>query len=253
MPLSDAPAPLRVAIVDDETLARSVVREYLQAIDGIAIVAECANGFEAVKAVAELKPDLLLLDVQMPKLNGFEVVDLVGHDVAVVFITAHDEFALKAFEVHAVDYLMKPLGADRLAEAIARARDRVARRERVPPALVAAATHEAGPATRVLIRDGARVHVIPAAKIDYVQAQDDYVAYRSEGRSHLKEQTLAEAESLLDAATFVRVHRSYLLNIDRLSRVELDERGNHVALLTTGERVPVSRSGHTRLTSALGS
>ncbi len=254
MPLPESPASLRVAIVDDEALARSVVREYLEALSGVDIVAECANGFEAVKAVADLKPDLLLLDVQMPKLNGFEVIELVGRDVAVVFTTAHDEFALKAFEVHAVDYLLKPFGADRLAEAIARARDRVARHEPMPPAFVAAATRTAGvAAARVLIRDGASVHVIPVAKVDYVQAQDDYVAYRSEGRTHLKEQTLAEAEASLDPARFVRVHRSYLLNLDRLARVELDERGNHVALLTTGERVPVSRSGHARLTAALGS
>ena len=253
MPQPETPAPLRVAVVDDEALARGLVREYLRSIEGVEVVAECANGFDAVKAVAELKPDLLLLDVQMPKLNGFEVVELVGRDVAVIFTTAHDEFALKAFEVHAVDYLLKPFGAERLAEAIARARERVARHEPVPPAFVAAATFAGGAAARVLVRDGAKVHVLQASAIDYVQAQDDYVAYRSAGQTHLKEQTLAEAETSLNPATFVRVHRSYLLNIDRLARVELDERGNHVALLTTGERVPVSRSGHARLTAALGS
>src|SRR4029077_18907166 len=125
-------APIRVAIVDDEALARSVLREYLAALPDVEVVAECANGFEAVKVVAELKPDLLLLDVQMPKLNGFEVLDLVGRDVAVIFVTAYDQYALRAFEVHAVDYLLKPFSAERLAEAIARARDRASRGEKMP-------------------------------------------------------------------------------------------------------------------------
>ncbi len=243
---------LRIGIVDDEELARRVVREYLGSIPDVEIVAECANGFEAVKAVAELRPDLLLLDVQMPKLNGFEVVELVGRDVAVVFTTAYDEYALRAFEINAVDYLLKPFSGERLAEAIARARERIARREPQPVAALAAAGRTGGgPAARVLVRDGARVHVIPVDTIDYVQAQDDYVAYRAGGKQYLKEQTLAEAEASLDPARFVRIHRSYLLNLDRLARVELDERENRVATLTTGERLPVSRSGHARLTQAL--
>ncbi|MEQ1730344.1 MAG: LytTR family DNA-binding domain-containing protein, partial [Vicinamibacterales bacterium] len=235
-------AALRVAIVDDEELARLVLREYLAGLAGIEVVAECANGFEAVKAVAELAPDLLLLDVQMPKLNGFEVLELVGRDVAVVFTTAHDAYALQAFEVHAVDYLMKPFSAERLAAAIERARERLARRD--PSALsgLSAAVRPApGTSTRVLVRDGARVDVIPVDQIDFIQAQDDYVAYAARGRRYLKEQTLAEVEASLDPARFIRVHRSYLINLDRLTRVDLRERENRVALLTTGDRVPVSR------------
>ncbi|HUR35351.1 MAG TPA: LytTR family DNA-binding domain-containing protein [Vicinamibacterales bacterium] len=249
--MTDRPS-LRLAIVDDEELARRVLREFLSSMPDIEIVAECSNGFEAVKAVSDVRPDLLLLDVQMPKLNGFEVLELVGSEVAVVFTTAHDEYALRAFEVHAVDYLLKPFNAERLAAALDRARERMARRERLPVTALAAAARPAGaPSTRVLVRDGGRVHVIPTDKIDYVQAQDDYVAYHGEGRHHLKEQTLADVEASLDPARFVRVHRSYLLNIDRLARVELDERENRVAILTTGARLPVSRSGHARLTAAL--
>jgi len=244
--------PLRLAIVDDEELARRVLREFLTSMPDIAVVAECANGFEAVKAVADLHPDVLLLDVQMPKLNGFEVIELVGRDVAVVFTTAHDEYALRAFEVHAVDYLLKPFNAERLANALSRVRERLARHEPLPAAALAATARPPGvPSTRVLVRDGARVHVIPADAIDYVQAQDDYVAYHSEGKEYLKEQTLAEVETMLDPARFVRVHRSYVLNLDRLARVELDKRENRVATLTTGEHLPVSRSGHARLTAAL--
>ncbi|MBS1820223.1 MAG: response regulator transcription factor [Acidobacteria bacterium] len=247
-------APLRVAIVDDELLARQVVREYLSTLPDLEIVAECANGFEAVKAVSDVAPDLLLLDVQMPKLNGFEVLELVGRDVAVIFTTAHDEYAIRAFDVNAVDYLMKPFSAERLAEAVARARERIARREPAPVAALAATVRQtAGHAARVLVRDGGRVHVIPVDQIDVVQAQDDYVAYTSHGRQYLKEQTLAEVEATLDPSRFVRVHRSFIINLDRLTRVELDERENRVALLSTGQRVPVSRSGHARLTERLGS
>jgi two-component system LytT family response regulator len=138
--MTDAPSPrLRVAIVDDEDLARAVVRECLAAMLDVEVVAECANGFEAVKAVSDLRPDLLLLDVQMPKLDGFEVLELVGHDVAVVFLTAYDQYALRAFEVHAVDYLLKPFSAERLGAALDRARERLGRGERVPVQELAAA------------------------------------------------------------------------------------------------------------------
>ena len=244
---------LRVAIVDDEDLARVVVREYLTAMPDVDIVAECANGFEAVKAVSDLHPDLLILDVQMPKLNGFEVLELVGRDVAVVFITAYDQYAIRAFEVHAVDYLLKPFAADRLAAALDRVRERLGRGDTLPIQELAAAGQPAqGHTRRILVRDGPRVHVLPVEKIEYVQAQDDYVCFRCEGKEYLKEQTLGALEALLDPARFVRIHRSFLLNLDRLSRVELDERENRVAVLTDGKRLPISRTGHTRLNELLG-
>jgi two-component system LytT family response regulator len=241
-------APIRVAVVDDEALARSVLREYLAALPDVEVVAECANGFEAVKVVSELQPDLLLLDVQMPKLDGFEVLDLVGRDV----VTAYDQYALRAFEVHAVDYLLKPFSAERLAEALARARERLSRGERLPAAAIAKAARPANShASRVLVRDGSRVHVLPVPKIAYVQAQDDYAAFFCDGKEYLKEQTLTEVESSLDPAKFVRIHRSYVLNLDWLSRVELDERENRIAILTDGRRLPVSRAGYTRLAELL--
>ena len=245
--------PLRIAVVDDEPLARAVLCEFLASEANVEVVAQCANGFEAVKAVSELTPDLLLLDVQMPKLDGFEVLDLVGRDVAVVFTTAYDQYALRAFEVHAVDYLLKPISAERLSEALARVRERLGRGERAasPGAMAAAAKPREGHAHRVLVRDGPRVHVIPVDKIDYVQAQDDYVCFRSEGKDYLKEQTLAETETSLDPKVFVRIHRSYLLNLSRLARVDQDERENRVAVLTDGRRLPVSRAGYQRLSSLL--
>ena len=251
--MTDAPRPgIRVAIVDDEPLARAVIREYLEAVGGAEIVAECANGFEAVKVVSELHPDLPFLDVQMPKLDGFEVLELVGHDVAVIFVTAYDQYAIRAFDVHAVDYLLKPFSAERLGEALARARDRLQRGERAPMAQLAAAVRStASRSGRVLVRDGSRVHVLPVGKINYVQAQDDYVSYRCDGKDYLKEQTLAEAEAALDPAKFVRIHRSYLLNLEYLARIESGERENRFAILTDGQRLPVSRAGYGRLDKRL--
>ena len=244
---------LKIAIVDDEDLARAVVREYLAGIPDVEIVAECANGFEAVKAVSELQPDLLILDVQMPKLNGFEVLELVRRDVAVVFVTAYDQYAIRAFEVHAVDYLLKPFGADRLAASIDRVRERLGRGEPLPVHdLTAAAQSAHGPAHRVLVRDGSRVHVLPVEKIEYAQAQDDYVCIRCEGKEYLKEQTLAELETTLDPEKFVRIHRSFLLSLDRLARVELGERENRIAILNDGRRLPISRTGYVRLSALLG-
>jgi two-component system LytT family response regulator len=245
-------APVRAVVVDDEELARALLRELLAAHADVEIVAECANGFEAVKAVMELKPDLLLLDVQMPKLDGFDVIELVGPDVPVIFVTAYDTFALRAFEVHAVDYLLKPFGPERLAEALDLARGRIRLREAEPVRdLVATARSKHLPIGRVLIRDRAEVHVVPAEKIDYVEAQDDYVAIQAAGRRYLKEQTLADLERLLDPGRFVRIHRRYLLNITRLARIEQSVTDSRAAVLTDGTELPISRTGYARLRELL--
>ncbi|HVW03849.1 MAG TPA: LytTR family DNA-binding domain-containing protein [Vicinamibacterales bacterium] len=244
---------LRAVIVDDEEPARMAVRQGLAELGGVEIIAECANGFEAVKVVAESRPDVVLLDVQMPKLDGFEVLELIGREVPVIFVTAYDEFALRAFEVHAVDYLLKPFTTDRLAAAIARVRQRAAAAAPAPsPSAIAASARPPGATIdRVVVRDGAQVHVLPLDKIDYVEAQDDYVAFHVAGRTILKDQTLGDLESRLDARRFVRIHRSYLLNIERLSRVELYAKDSRVAILVDGTKLPVSRSGYQRLQALL--
>jgi two-component system LytT family response regulator len=239
---------LSVIIVDDEELARKILREYLSAQPDVEIVAECANGFEAVKAVAEDKPDLLFLDIQMPKLDGFEVLELIDADLAVVFVTAYDQYALRAFEVHAVDYLLKPFSPERLEEALGRARERVERKESPRyEKLIAESRVRSKPLERVLVRDGSRVHVIPVGKIDYVEAQDDYVCFKSGGKDYLKQETLGNLEELLDPERFIRVHRSYILNVERLVKLELYAKDSRVAILTDGTRLPVSRSGYARL------
>ena len=245
---------MRVLIVDDEDLARAVLRELLTAHPEVEIVGEAANGFAAVKLAEELAPDLLFLDIQMPKLSGFEVMELLGEKVAVIFVTAYDEFALKAFDVHAVDYLLKPVEPARLGEAIARAAQRLAENQARPSAVaVAAAAQPPGrPIERVLIREEGRVHVLPLGKIDFVEAKDDYLSFAVAGKRRLTQQTMAELAAQLDGSRFVRVHRSYLLNIERLARLELYAKDSWIAILADGARIPVSRSGHARLKELLG-
>jgi two-component system LytT family response regulator len=242
---------LRVVIVDDEEPARLALRQDLDAIGGLEIVAECANGFDAVKVVSERRPDLIFLDVQMPKLDGFEVLELIGTEVPVIFVTAHDTFALRAFDVHAVDYLLKPFARDRLAAAIDRARARQQSEPPSPAALRAASRPPGAPLERVVIRDGPHVHVVPVDRIDYVEAQDDYLAFRTGGRMLLKEQTLADLEAQLEPRRFVRIHRSYLLNIERLAKVEMYAKDSRIAILTDGTKLPVSRAGYQRLQALL--
>jgi two-component system LytT family response regulator len=247
----EADKRIRAIIVDDEELARQVLRELLASHPEIELVAECANGFEAVKSVIELKPDLLFLDVQMPKLDGFEVLELVGRDLAVVFVTAYDSFAIRAFEVHAVDYLLKPFGADRLEAALARAKERLGGKAPSPTELAAAARPLSQYLERIVVRDGTRVFIIPVLKLDYAEAQDDYVALCAEGKKHLKQQTLAELEKALDPARFLRVHRSYVVNLERIAKLEPYAKDSHLAILTNGTQLPVSRAGYARLRSVL--
>lgn len=239
---------LRILIVDDEELARAVVREHLAAHGDVEVLGEAANGFEAVKLAAELKPDLVFLDVQMPKLDGFEVLALLDGPPAVIFVTAYDQHALRAFDAHAVDYLLKPFAKDRFDAALDKARRAVGARPApdLAPTLQTAA-REGRPLERIVVKDGAKVTLVPLDKLDYVQAQDDYVLLRTEGRDLLKQQTLSSLESQLDASRFIRIHRSYILNLDRLARLEQDSKDHWEALLRDGTRLPVSKTGYQRL------
>jgi two-component system LytT family response regulator len=197
----------------------------------------------------------MLLDVQMPKLSGFEVLELLAERApAVVFITAHDEFALRAFEVHAVDYLMKPVEPARLSAALERAAERMKTSVPAPAAYELAATaHPPGrPLERILVREGGRVHVLPVDRIDFVEAQDDYLSFVSGGKRQRKQQTMADVEAQLDRSRFVRIHRSFLLNVERLARIEPYAKDSWLAVLTDGSRLPVSRTGYSRLKELIG-
>jgi two-component system LytT family response regulator len=246
------PSILKTIIVDDEELARSLLREYCSYHSNIQIVAECANGFEAVKAVSELHPDMIFLDIQMPKLSGFEVIELLDEPPAVIFVTAFDQYALKAFDVHAVDYLLKPYGKERFNEALDLAMKRLNKHQTGRTKQIAAESKPSGQLLeRILIKEGSKVLVIPVEKIDFIEAQDDYASFRYEGKSHLKMQRLAELESSLDPRRFVRIHRSYILNIERLSKIELFAKESRTAVLKDGTQLPVSRTGYDKLKELL--
>ena len=242
---------MRVIIVDDEHRARAVLREFLSHHADVDIVAECANGFEAVKAIAQLAPDLVLLDIQMPKLDGFEVAELAGAGVRYLFVTAFDQFALRAFEVHAVDYLLKPFSRARFDQALAHARVRNEATVAPVAPMLADAAQRNGPVTRVLIRDGAHVQVVQAADIDTMEAQDDYVRITAGAKSWLKHARLADLESQLDPAAFVRIHRSWIVALRAVARIEAVTKDSYCAVLHDGARLPVSRTGYLRLRQLL--
>ena len=246
---------MRVLVVDDETLARAILIEHLGKVPDVEVVGQAANGFEAVKLTEELNPELIFLDIQMPKLSGFEVLELLGERApAVVFTTAFDEFALRAFEVHAVDYLLKPVEPARLAAAVERAAERL--RNRTPPPspqeLAAAARPPGRALERVLIRHEGRVHVLPLERIDFIEAQDDYLSFSIGGKRLRKQQTMTELESQLDATRFVRIHRSFILNVERLARIDLYGKDSWLAILSDGTKLPMSRTGHAKLKELIG-
>jgi two-component system LytT family response regulator len=246
---------MRILIVDDEALAREFLIEQLAGIPGTEVIGQAANGFEAVKLTEELSPELLLLDVQMPKLSGFEVLELLGPRAPrVIFVTAFDEFALRAFEVHAIDYLLKPVEPARLAAACARAQANIASGAAAtsPETLAAAARPPGRSLERVLIRENARVHVLPVELLDFIEAQDDYLSFATGGKRLRKQQTLTDIEAQLDPARFVRIHRSFLLNIERLARIEPYAKDSWLAILQDGTRLPLSRKGYQRLRELIG-
>ena len=238
-----------VLIVDDEPLAREALVEALSGFQDIEIVGECSNGFEAVKAINESRPDIVFLDIQMPKLDGFDVLELLGENPPyIVFVTAYDEYALKAFESHALDYILKPVRPDRLETTFAKVNERLEAKSSPPmDGLLADRRERNKPLDRILVRDRANVYIIAAEDIVYFEAQDDYVGIHTREGSFLKKETLSRLEKLLDARQFIRVHRSYLLNISYLSKIEPYTKDSRIAILKGGNTLPVSRSGYTKL------
>ena len=243
----------KALIVDDEELARKLLREMLASHPEIEIVGECGNGMEAVKAVAEHEPELLFLDVQMPKLSGFDVLELVDPaGLAVIFVTAFDQYAMKAFDVHAVDYLLKPYSKERFEAALERAKSQKAKKAPEAAALAATARPAGQFLERIVVKDGTKVTLVPTAKLDYVEALDDYVSLATEGKKLLKQQTISSLEAALDPAVFVRIHRSFVVNFERVSRIEPYGKESKVAVLGNGVKLPVSRAGYERLRKVMG-
>ena len=239
---------LRALIVDDEDLARHLIREYLQGHADIEIVGECENGLDAVKQIGALAPDLVFLDIQMPRLTGLEVLELTGRRSGVIFTTAYDEHAIKAFDLHAVDYLLKPFSKARFDDALARARTLHAPAGVTSaPALDALVARRTAPLERILIRDREQVHVIAIEQVECIEAQGDYLAIHVDGKCHLKPQRISEIEEQLDATRFLRVHRSFIISLAHLQAIERPGPDRHAARLRSGKRVPISRSGYEKL------
>ncbi|PKN46574.1 MAG: DNA-binding response regulator [Deltaproteobacteria bacterium HGW-Deltaproteobacteria-17] len=244
---------MNAIIVDDEKLARLYLAELVAEFPEVRVVATCHDGFEAVKAITEHRPDLVFLDIQMPRLDGFEVLELVDRSaLAVVFVTAFDQYALKAFDAHAVDYLLKPFSRDRLAAALAKVRRNFSGGLPGVDLMRRTLRPDEKYLGRIVVRDGAAVTIIPCGEVTSLCAEDDYVNIRSGGGSVLKHQTLASLEQSLDPERFVRIHRSAIINIEKLERIELLERDHYEAVLLDGQRLRISRAGHQRLRELLG-
>ncbi|MBK7442705.1 MAG: response regulator [Bacteroidetes bacterium] len=243
---------IKVIIIDDEPLARSIVREYITQYNDIEVVAECGDGFEGVKAITQFEPDLIFFDIQMPKINGFEMLELLDKMPLVIFTTAFDEYALKAFEIHAIDYLLKPFNKERFDKAVSRWKALQPPRSSNTPALLETIAEQEQQPQRVVIKLNNKIKIIPFSDIIYIEAAEDYVfIHTSEGR-YMKHKTMTFFENALDKNIYVRCHRSFIVNVQLINRLEVYEKDSHVAILTTGAKVQVSKSGYSKLKSVLG-
>jgi two-component system LytT family response regulator len=279
----DHSSPITAIIIDDEPLARMIVVEYLQSYPEITLLQECSDGFEGIKAIQQHHPDLIFLDIQMPKINGFEMLELVEDSPAVIFTTAFDEYAIRAFEAHAVDYLLKPFSKDRFDKALRKWLDQHADHQaaraaaaEATPATSPADTHatpavapgEPTPATqqslldtaaespsqqqRVVVKTGGKIKIIPLEDIHYLEAADDYVKIHTHNGAFLKNRTMGYFEKVLDPNRFVRTHRSYIINIQQVTRIDPYEKDSHLCVLSSGAQVPVSKAGYMKLKTVLG-
>ena len=249
---------IRVLIIDDEHLAREIVRVYLSEDEQIEIIGECSDGFDGFKQINDLKPDLVFLDVMMPKLTGFEMLELVENPPVIVFSTAYDEYAIKAFEKNAVDYLLKPYALERFNEALEKAKAKVSTKEFTSQkaasglaAVVNAHFESAEIIRRIVVKTGSKINIVSVDKIKYLEAMDDYVKIYTEEGKYLKQNTMKHYESYLPQDDFLRVHRSYIVRIKEISRLELIGKESHIALLHDGTELSVSRSGYKRLKEVL--
>lgn len=246
---------IRALLIDDEPLARMVVREYLMGFPQIEVLQECGDGFEGLKAIQQHQPDLIFLDVQMPKINGFEMLELVDEQPAVIFTTAFDEYAIKAFEAHATDYLLKPFSKDRFNKAIEKflaQAPHTAAPKQEQEQLLETASHSPAQHERIVVKTGTKVKIIPVADVQYLQADDDYVSVFTQEGSYLKNKTMSFFEQTLDGRQFVRVHRSYIVSVQEITRIDPYEKDSHLAILKSGAKIPVSKTGYVKLKQVLG-
>lgn len=244
---------IRVLIVDDESLARSLVRTYLSDIPGVEVLGECENGFDALKVIQEQKPDLIFLDIQMPKIDGFELLEVLDHKPEIIFTTAFEQYAIKAFEKNAADYLLKPFSKERFRQALEKARQRISTPSQPGETssqiekLQQHFDEEPAKLERIITRLGSKITVIPVEKIWYFEAADDYVMIHSELGQHLKEKTMKYFEGHLPQQQFIRIHRSFIANISQITSLELYSKDSYLAVMKSGAKLKVSAEGYRRL------
>ncbi len=244
----------KVIIIDDEPLARSLVKAYLKSYAELQVVEECNNGFEGVKAIQQHQPDLIFLDIQMPKINGFEMLELLETTPAVIFTTAFDEYAIKAFETHAVDYLLKPFSKERFDKALVNWLTIHQQKKEDSPtkALLESTTKHSEEQNRIVVKNGSNIKIIPVQEVVYIEAYDDYVKIFTKDGHHLKKKTMSHFEKVLEATDFLRVHRSFIVQLSQITRIEPFEKSSHIALLKSGAKIPLSRTGYLKLKEVLG-
>lgn len=240
----------KAIIIDDEPLAREIVKEYLEDFPAMEVAAECNDGFEAVKAIAIHQPDLIFLDIQMPKISGFEMLELLDEPPAVIFTTAFDEYAIRAFEANAVDYLLKPFSRERFGTAMSKFMEQRGDPKTRLSSLMDSVQQDQQ-LQRIVIKDGSKIRIIPLHEVIMLEAADDYVKVHADGAVYLKKKTMQSFESSLPEAQFIRLHRSFIVNISQITRIEPFEKETHVALLKAGQQVPVSKSGYQKLKEIL--
>jgi two-component system, LytTR family, response regulator len=241
---------IRIVIIDDETPAREIIKHYLQEVENIELIAECADGFSGLKTISAMKPDLVFLDIQMPRLTGIEMVEVLTEKPEIIFITAYDQFAIRAFELNAVDYLMKPFPKRRFLEAVKKAIDKIRSgtgNKKAGSELLEKKPESSSPVNRIVVRKANSINIIPVDQVRYVEAQDDYVMiYHSSGKA-LKQQTMKYYEDNLPQSDFIRIHRSYIVNVAEINRIEPYGKDTHIAILNSGDKLPVSRAGYKQL------
>ena len=246
---------MKVLIIDDEPLARGLIKEYLLDFPQFDLVAECQDGFEGLKAIQQYQPDLIFLDIQMPKINGFEMLELLDKIPAVIFTTAFDEYAMKAFDAQAIDYLLKPFSKERFQNALQKANGFIGFSNQQPTRqLLQTNTPLPGTAmaNRIVVKENSKIKIIPIANIQFLESADDYVKIHTAEGIYLKNKTMAYFESAIDPTQFIRIHRSYLVNVQLISRIDPYEKESHLAILSNGNKLPVSKAGYSKLKAILG-
>jgi two-component system LytT family response regulator len=245
----------KIIIIDDEPLARSIIVEYLKSYDDIKIVAECNDGFEGVKKITEHQPDLIFLDIQMPKINGFEMLELLPKVPSVIFTTAFDEYAIKAFENNAIDYLLKPFSKERFDSSLKKWQLKTGAtglENELQHFIENNSSHQPEEKNRIVVKKGNDIRIVPVSDVFYLEAYDDYIKIYTKEECYIKKKTMNYYEQVLDASIFFRTHRSYIINLGQLTKIELVEKNNYAAILKDGRKIPISRNSYGKLKEQLG-